>query len=93
MDNYSELEGINYINEQIKILNPDLIVTMNLGRKIKYLGDFERIEKRFYIYDAFHFSALSKSKRIIFWFYYPIVFRRRCFYIARWNLKVLNIHF
>lgn len=67
----------NFFNEEIRILNPDMIITMNLQGRLKALGDCEHIPvksndnvyvynisvdgKQIPLYDMFHFSAPSKS--------------------------------
>lgn len=67
----------NFFNEQIRILNPDIIITMNLEGRIEALGEHEYLADKsngnvaYYnlfvdgntipLYDMFHFSAPGKS--------------------------------
>lgn len=67
----------NLFNEQISILNPDIIITMNLQDRIKALGESEQVaeksnsnihcynllvdKNKIPLYDMFHFSAPGKS--------------------------------
>lgn len=44
----SQNESTNFWNEQIEILNPDIIITMNLSGYLSYLGTINKI------YDDFH---------------------------------------
>jgi hypothetical protein len=72
---------INYIKEEIKILIPDVIVTMNLGEKISLLGEnLSELEKNDKVHayririgdrfslllDTYHFSAPNKNDRDYF---------------------------
>lgn len=67
----------NLFNEQIRILNPDIIITMNFEGRIATLGEHEYLSDKsngnvacynlfvngnaIPLYDMFHFSAPSKS--------------------------------
>lgn len=67
----------NFIRDQVRILRPNVIVTMNLGQSLELLGDglqlLERskeinayqldIGKPCLLLDSFHFSAVSKPDR------------------------------
>jgi hypothetical protein len=80
---FSDLER-NYFEEEISIINPDLIITMNLEERLKALGEIEVIKygdkiskysininkKPIPIFDLFHFSAPAKSPKDL---YYDIV--------------------
>ncbi len=68
-------EGRNFVKEQIDILEPHIIVTMNLGEKIHALGELTLIRSspvaqtywlnvsgnRTLLIDTFHFSAWKKD--------------------------------
>ncbi|MDY0274456.1 MAG: hypothetical protein RBR42_03325 [Desulfomicrobium sp.] len=74
VDSFSNDE-INLISEEIDILDPDLIITMNLEERINKLGKIEVIEygdrlskyyletniRKYLLFDTFHFSAPNKS--------------------------------
>lgn len=66
----------NLFNEQIELIDPDLIITMNLQGLLRELGELEALEtthpkvnqyrllttnKSILLFDTFHFSARSKS--------------------------------
>jgi hypothetical protein len=79
----SQNEERNFWNDQIKILNPDLIIAMNLNSHLKYLGNIAIINDKNYpreytpnvghrkitLIDTYHFSYLKSSKT---YFYDPI---------------------
>lgn len=68
---------INYFNEEISIMSPDLIITMNLENRLKALGKIDAIKygsdiskyslevkgKNIPLFDLFHFSAPGKSPK------------------------------
>ncbi|WP_350342331.1 hypothetical protein PRVXT_001559 [Proteinivorax tanatarense] len=68
-------DEINFFNEQISILKPDLIIAMNLGKSLRALGNLTSIEKgknvnvhKLKVNDSyipllntFHFSAPAKK--------------------------------
>lgn len=74
VDSFSK-DSDNLFSEEIDILEPDLIITMNLENRISKLGEVEVIkygdklskyylktEKgKYLLFDTFHFSALSKN--------------------------------
>lgn len=80
----SQGNGLNLIQAEVAILNPDLIITMGLDEKIHAIGDIEVIAqsgpvnehwvtvngKKVLLLDTFHFTALSKSDTADF--YEPI---------------------
>jgi hypothetical protein len=65
----------NFIKEQIKILNPNIIISMNLGEKIYSFGDIRELEQRdqisayelkmdekeILVLNTFHFTAPKKD--------------------------------
>lgn len=74
----ASLGSINFLKEEVKILNPDVIVTMNLYDKIYLLGDDLTVlekNKKLHAYkikignrtslllDTYHFSAPRKKDR------------------------------
>ncbi|PMG27810.1 hypothetical protein BCU94_18825 [Shewanella sp. 10N.286.52.C2] len=76
---------INYFSKQIELLNPDIIITMNLESRLSALGEVIPEEygskvSRYYLQtetekypllDTFHFAAISKSPEEDF--YVPII--------------------
>jgi hypothetical protein len=73
--------NINYWNEQIKILDPNLIITMNFNDNLEHLGIINNMkysdniseytlrvgDKNILLLDAFHFAARNKSDKNIFY--------------------------
>ena len=69
--------SVNYFNKEISIINPDLIITMNLENRLKVLGtiepndygsdiskyDLKVDDKIIPLIDLFHFSAPGKSPK------------------------------
>lgn len=67
----------NFFNEQIRLVNPDIIITMNLQGRLQALGSLDVIDhtsnaniccyllsvdgKKIPLYDMFHFSAPNKK--------------------------------
>lgn len=80
-----EKSKLNYFNTEIEIINPDLIITMNLESRIDVLGRKEVIkygntasyfylhcnDKKILTIDTFHFSASKQNKDS---FYTPIIY-------------------
>lgn len=78
-------EVVNYFNKEIEILNPDLIITMNLEGRLSVLGQVELLkpgsalsyhqltvnERQIPLFDTYHFSAIGKSGEHDF--YNPII--------------------
>jgi len=74
----------NFIHEQIKILNPNVIISMNLGEKIHSFGNITELEKaeqisayelnlseqQILVLSTFHFTAPKKDDVVDF--YIPI---------------------
>ncbi len=70
----------NYIREQINLLNADIIITMNLGKWLKNIGDLKLLEKtdevncyeayinnhRKLVLDTYHFSSIFNEKKYFF---------------------------
>lgn len=85
LNNYSTLMNINFINKQIELINPDIIITMNFGNYIKYLGNNRIISKSteineyqieagnslIQLFDMYHFSAPGKSSKDDY--FYPLI--------------------
>ncbi|MBK1829610.1 hypothetical protein JIN77_02645 [Verrucomicrobiaceae bacterium R5-34] len=73
----------NFLKEQIEIINPELIITMNLGERLDYLGEIDQKskvhtgnvtswkyitgDKSIPLLDTWHFSAPSKSPKTHFY--------------------------
>lgn len=69
--------AVNYFNQEISIINPDLIITMNLEGRLKALGKLDVVEygsklskynlnvegRKIPLFDTFHFSAPGKSPK------------------------------
>lgn len=80
---FSQLKE-NYFNKQIEIINPDIIVTMNLEKRLKVLGELSLLEytpnaayfrlkcagRDLLIMDLHHFSAVKTHEEN---FYIPIL--------------------
>ncbi len=74
----------NYFNKQIEIINPDIIVTMNLEHRLKILGELSSLEftpnaayfrlkcadRYILLMDLHHFSAVKSREET---FYSPIL--------------------
>lgn len=74
----------NYFNKQIEIINPDIIVTMNLEQRLKVLGELSALEftpnagyfklkcadRNILLMDLHHFSAVKPHEDT---FYSPIL--------------------
>lgn len=85
LNHYGTLNHINFINKQIELINPDMIITMNFGKYINYLGTNKLISKSkevnsylfeigndtIQLFDMFHFSAPGKSSRDDY--FYPLL--------------------
>ena len=81
------IKNTKYLFEEISIINPDIIITMNLQDRLKNLGDIKKIEygekisiysikvnnRDIYIFDTYHFSSIKNSSED---FYNPI--RDKC---------------
>ncbi|WP_133013128.1 hypothetical protein [Marinomonas flavescens] len=77
-------EDINFFNKEIEIINPDVIITMNLEGRLANLGELEVLEygsdvscfkltcgsKQILLMDTYHFSAVKKQQDT---FYTPII--------------------
>lgn len=75
---------INFFNKEIAIINPDVIITMNLEGRLSNLGELEVIEygndvscynlncgnRKVLLIDTYHFSAIKNHKDT---FYDPII--------------------
>lgn len=78
IDNFTSVfanEPVNLFNQQIDILNPDLIITMNLESRLSVLGycepvKFDNVLSRYHLkvggknvplFDTFHFSAVKSD--------------------------------
>ena len=73
----------DFIAKEIKLLNPDLVFTMNLGNNVELCGNLERIEensthniglywldlgtRKTLLADTWHFSAPNKSPERDIW--------------------------
>lgn len=67
----------NYFNEEISVLNPDIIITMNLENRLNVLGKLDVLKygsqascyylnskrKKIPLIDLYHFSAIRKSDK------------------------------
>jgi hypothetical protein len=76
---------INFFAKQIDIINPDIILTMNIEGRLSALGNLTPIEyednasyhtlttgeNNYYLIDLYHFSAIGKSPKECF--YEPIL--------------------
>lgn len=79
----NSIKNTKFLFEEISIINPDLIITMNLQDRLKNLGDIKEIEygekicvyslkvnnRDIYIFDTYHFSSTKNSSED---FYSPI---------------------
>lgn len=89
LDDFSEVScggDVNYFNREISILNPDIIITMNLEGRLKSLGELDVIDmgdkvsyyqlsvgdKKIPLLDTFHFTAFRMGKSERFDLYEPI---------------------
>lgn len=87
IDSFTEAykeNDINFFNREISIINPDVIITMNLEGRLSNLGELEVIEydndvscyslncdnKKVLLMDTYHFSAIKSHKDT---FYDPII--------------------
>jgi hypothetical protein len=87
IDSFTEIStnrNENYFNKQIEIINPDIIVTMNLEHRLKILGELSSLEftpnaayfrlkctdREILLMDLHHFSAVKSHEEI---FYSPIL--------------------
>ena len=73
----------DFIAKEIKLLNPDLVITMNFGNNVELCGNLERIEekstpdvglywldlgtRKILLADTWHFSAPNKSPEREIW--------------------------
>jgi hypothetical protein len=69
--------NVSFIKQEIELLDPDVIITMNLDGNLSYLGEMRKVlnttdinkyaykvnGKEIPLYDMWHFSAPSKSPR------------------------------
>lgn len=76
---------INFFSKQIDIIQPDIIITMNLEQRLQVLGQITPLEygskasyyllktpeREYKLFDLFHFSAIGKSRNECF--YTPVV--------------------
>jgi hypothetical protein len=72
----SQGAGTNFFNREISILEPDLIITMNLNKWLAALGEYELVEqlpkverlrlkaggRSIPLLNTYHFSALKKDQ-------------------------------
>ena len=79
----NSIKETKYLYEEICVINPDLIITMNLENRLNNLGDVKAIEygeklsvytlnvnnRDIYIFDTYHFSSIKNSSED---FYNPI---------------------
>lgn len=84
----------NFLREQVQLLEPDIVITMNLAERLESLGTLELIERtpdvnsywmdtnghRSLVLDTWHFTLVRNCEK---WFYRPI-----CDAIRRSGIKL-----